>query len=185
MRTPKIHSLIKLIKWYELLMNIHIDDSNINSNAWLSGFIDADGHFSIRATKDKMECKFELSQRQKDHNDHDNYSFLSLIASFLNSEVKKVRMNTPNPQYRIRTLNLNNNILLISYLEAFPLFSSKYLDYKNWELVVNLFKEARLKDGKKLKVKENLDYVQSIKNLNNNNRKEFNWDHLNKFYIIP
>lgn len=40
----------------------------MTSNAWLSGFIEADGHFSLRSTESgkypRIECKFELSQTQ-------------------------------------------------------------------------------------------------------------------------
>jgi len=40
------------------------------------GFIEGDGHFSLRSTESgkypKIECKFELSQTQKDKNNIDN-----------------------------------------------------------------------------------------------------------------
>lgn len=49
------------------------------SNAWLSGFIEGDGHFYFRSTESgkypKIECKFEISQRQKDQNNRDNLFF--------------------------------------------------------------------------------------------------------------
>ena len=81
MRTPKIISFHKLIDWLNCLFKLNIeklniDNSTINSNSWLSGFIDADGHFSVRTTVSsiypKVECKFELSQRQVDHNKQSN-----------------------------------------------------------------------------------------------------------------
>jgi hypothetical protein len=77
MRTPKITALHKLIDWlnYRFKFNmekLNKNDSFINSDSWFSGFIDADGHFSVRATVSsiypKIECRFELSQRQVDHN---------------------------------------------------------------------------------------------------------------------
>jgi len=45
-----------------------IDDSPIDSNSWLAGFIDADGSFHIRITTTpfKVACQFELEQRQLD-----------------------------------------------------------------------------------------------------------------------
>ena len=94
MRTPKIISFHRLIDWlnYRFKINIeklNIDNSFIDSNSWLSGFIDADGHFSVRTTiksiYPKIECKFELSQRQLDHNKQSNYSFLNIIANYLNT----------------------------------------------------------------------------------------------------
>lgn len=101
MKTPKINSLFKLIKW------LNNKDSNLNivalplcirpfsEDAWLSGMIDSDGHFSVRTTMGgkypKIECKFELSQRQMDHLGFDNKMFLTNIASFLNTSLKNTR----------------------------------------------------------------------------------------------
>ena len=70
MRTPKIYALYRLIDWLNSRFDLEIekknkDLSNINSNSWLAGFIDANGHFSVRTSLGsnypKIECKFELS----------------------------------------------------------------------------------------------------------------------------
>lgn len=55
MRTPKINALYRLIDWLNIRFDLDIDKkdkdiSNIDSNSWLAGFIDADGHFSVRTT---------------------------------------------------------------------------------------------------------------------------------------
>lgn len=98
MRTPKINALYRLIDWLNMRFDLNIekkdkDISNIDSNSWLAGFIDADGHFSVRTITvskyPKVECKFELCQRQNDHNNENNYEFLNLIAEFLLTTVKK------------------------------------------------------------------------------------------------
>lgn len=52
MRTSKIEALQRAIKWYNVFYNINIkcldlDLSPIDSNAWLAGFTDGDGNFSI------------------------------------------------------------------------------------------------------------------------------------------
>ncbi|KAI9290430.1 COX1-domain-containing protein [Neoconidiobolus thromboides FSU 785] len=143
MRTPKIKGLYKLIDWLnkrfkELnIIKAPIDKSLLIDNAWLSGLIEADGHFSVRTTiisqYPKMECKLELSQRQKDHNGNSNLSFLEEIAELLLTKVKEIRLNKPNPEYRLRTTNLKANIILETYLEKYPLYGSKYLDYKDWQ----------------------------------------------------
>jgi hypothetical protein len=78
-----------------------------------------------------MECKFEVSQRQNDHNNENNYEYLSLIADLLSTTVKEVRSDKPNPEYRVRTTSLNGNLILVDYLESYPLFSSKYLNYRD------------------------------------------------------
>jgi hypothetical protein len=72
-----------------------------------------------------------LSQRQKDHLGFSNELFLLNIAKFLNTSLKNIRENTSNPQYRLRTTNLESNLILINYLDKYPLFGSKFLDYNN------------------------------------------------------
>ena len=187
MRTPKILALHRLIDWLNSRFNLNIekknkDTSSINSNSWLSGFIDADGHFSVRTTLDskypRIECKFELSQRQNDHNNENNFEFLSLIANFLSSSVKEIRMNKPKPEYRVRTTSLNSNFILIDYLEKYPIFSSKYLNYQDWLKVLAYFKAKTNTETESIKT------IVEIKSQMNNKRTEFNWDHLNKFYNL-
>jgi len=74
----------------------------------------------------KLECKFELSQRQNDHNDRNNLYFLEDIAMFLLTVVKSIKMENIHPQYRIRTTSLKGNIALEKYLNIYPLFGTKY-----------------------------------------------------------
>jgi LAGLIDADG endonuclease len=188
MRTPKISSLFNLIDWLnnknpELnLIKLSLNNNSLSEDAWFSGMIDSDGHFSLRTTMTgkypKIECKFELSQRQKDHLGYSNELFLNNIAVFLNTSLKNIRKNTPNPQYRLRTTNLNSNLILINYLNEYPLLGSKFLDYNNWKEILTLFQS-----GFKY-YKENIDKVLVLKSNMNNNRTIFNWDHLNKFYNL-
>ena len=142
MRTPKIHSLFNLIDWLNKkdlnLIKLPLNKNSLNSDAWLSGIIESEGHFSVRSTLSledrkytKIECKLELSQRQNDHLGHNNEQFLSEIAIFLETSLKKIRENTSHPQYRLRTTNLKSNKILVNYLNSYPLFGSKFLDYKN------------------------------------------------------
>ena len=80
MKTNKIYALHRLIDWYNQYKNTTFEKKGLNtdsisSNAWLSGFIE-DGHFS-RSTETgkypRIECKFEVSKRQKDQNKRDNF----------------------------------------------------------------------------------------------------------------
>jgi hypothetical protein len=74
MRTSKIETFYRLIDYINKFQNFPIlklplDNSDINSNSWLAGFIDADGSFQLRSTeklvnKIKVECRFELEQAQ-------------------------------------------------------------------------------------------------------------------------
>jgi hypothetical protein len=101
----------------------------------LSGFIEANGHFSVRTTESgkypKIECKFELCQRQIDQNNNDNLFFLEEIAKLFQSTVKPIRVERPNPQYRVRTTNLKGNLAVIDYLTKYPLFGTKFLDFQD------------------------------------------------------
>ena len=187
MRTPKIYSLHKLIDWVNNKSNLNISKKELNtslleSDAWLSGFIDADGHFSIRTTINsnysRIECRFELSQAEKNHFGIDNYSYLNLIAIMLNSIVKKVRISKPKPEYRVRTTNLNSNLILINYLTIYPLFSSKYLNYKDWIKVLSYFEK------KEQTKTDSIVEIIRIKSGMNDKRTQFNWDHLGKFYNL-
>jgi LAGLIDADG endonuclease len=185
MKTPKINSLYKLIEWLnkknpQLNLNkLSLNNQPLIKNAWFSGFIESDGQFSVRTSftgkYPKIECKFEVSQRQKDHLGYNNKLFLNTIANFLNVDLKNTRENTSHPQYRLRTTNLKSNLILINYLNKFPLFGSKFLDYKDWERILNLF-------NPRFKYKENINNVLSLKSEMNDKRAVFTWNHLNNFY---
>jgi hypothetical protein len=64
-------------------------------------------------------------------NGRNNLSSLNIIANFLSSSVKAIKLNKPKPEYRVRTINLNSNLILENYLNTFPLLGKKYLDYKD------------------------------------------------------
>ena len=188
MRTNKIYTLHKLIDFLSIKdKDLNIEKKGLNTNslisdAWLSGFIEADGHFSVRTTESgkypKIECKFELVQRQIDHNNNDNLFFLEEIAKLFQSTVKPIRLEKPNPQYRIRTTNIKANFSVIDYLTKYPLFGTKFLDFQDWVNVVNIFKEGRMDH------KFNMTKVKLIKSQMNDNRTEFKWDHLQNFYNL-
>jgi hypothetical protein len=62
MRTPKIEALHRAIVWFNSLRGenfdlLSIDESDITSNAWLAGFTDGDGNFSINLTDRKKKGK--------------------------------------------------------------------------------------------------------------------------------
>ena len=188
MRTPKIYSLYNLIDWLnnknkELnLSKLPLNSKSLENDAWLSGMIESGGQFNLRSSLKgqypKIECKFELSQRQRDHLGNSNDLFLLTIAKFLNLKLKEIRVNTPNPQYRLRTTNLESNLILVNYLNKYSLFGSKFLDYKDWKEVLSLF-EPRFKSNQ-----SNIDKVLTLKSGINDKRTLFNWDHLNKFYNL-
>lgn len=189
MRTPKIHSFYKLIDWLNNSKNTNFvkkplnDGSPLASNAWLSGFLEADGSFQIRTTLSgkyppKAECKLEISQRQTDHKGNSNLQFLEKISGFLLTTVKSVRQDKPNPEYRVRTTSLQANLILFNYLENYPLFGTKYLDSKDWMKVVSIFDKGEHKG------KTGRDRIVQIKSFMNDKRTIFTWDHLQDFYNL-
>lgn len=84
-------------------------------------------------------------------------------------------MNKQHPQYRVRTVNLKGNISLVNYLNNFPLYGSKHLDYLDWLKVVDLVEMGKLNH------KLNMKNVQKIKLNMNDKTTVFTWNHLNKF----
>jgi hypothetical protein len=70
---------------------------------------------------------------------------------------------------------------LMNYLDRYPLFSSKYLDYKNWKEIVLLMKRPSGDENKhRVLSDDDLGYAASKKDNMNSRRTYFNWDHLNK-----
>jgi hypothetical protein len=187
MKTNKIYALHRLIDWYNQYKSTSFEKKGLNtdsmiSNAWLSGFIEADGHFSLRSTESgkypRIECRFELSQRQRDQNKRDNLFFLEEIALSFGSLVKPIRNDSDNPQYRVRTTNLKGNLAVVNYLTKYPLFGTKFSDYIDWVKVVELFNQGSFDH------KLNMDYVKHIKTEMNDNRTILVWDHLQNFYNL-
>jgi len=188
MRTPKINALWKLIDWLNMkdpnldYIKKPLNTSPLITDAWLSGLIEADGHFAIRSTQNdkytKVECKFELSQSQKNHNGESSLYFLENIAELLSTIVNSIRIDKPNPEYKVRTTNLRGNLCLESYLTNYPLFGAKYLDFKSWTEVLNLFKAGKFDH------KSNMQKVIHIKSNMNDKRTVFVWDHLKNFYSL-
>lgn len=185
MRTPKINSLYKLIDFYKGNINIEkkpLNNKSLESDAWLSGFIEADGYFQVRSTLSgkypKFECKLEISQRQTDHKGFSNQEFLNKIADLFNTEVKETRLNKFTPEYRVRTTNTQGNNQAKNYLIKYPLFGTKYLDSIDWMKVLDLFNNSEHKTelGK--------EKILNIKSNMNDKRTVFTWDHLQNFYKL-
>lgn len=194
MRTPKIKALHDLIDWMKvseysdaIIPKLPLNCEPLASNPWFAGFIDGDGHFSVRATGSKtkrtnpvVECRFELVQRQIYHNGLSNYEFMYEIAKFLDSKLGVVRSDSAHPQYRVRTINLASNSVLINYLEKYRLFSTKFLDYKDWKNIIEIYKESLAYKNDTSKNKA-IMRITTIKNRMNDKRTVFYWDHLNSF----
>ena len=191
-RTPKIERLNKLIDWYNFdghylvkykINKLPLDTSPLMSNAWLSGFIDADGNFYIRHSKSSKgilttKVSFRISQSINDKWMNSKLSFMQDIANLLHSKVEYVDRQIKGKSYLVRTSSYLSNLEITNYLYKYPLFSSKYLDFLNYSHIVPLFKKRFQHTT------ENIELVVKNKSEMNDSRTSFNWDHLNKFYTI-
>ena len=137
-RTPKIDQLHKLIDWlnnkYSMAISkLPLDNSPLDENSWLTGFIEADGGFYIRFSLKQIICKFNLEQRMIYPKTKESYNeILEKISLFFNVKLHtRIRKNYKNSYYIIRVENQNSIKFLINYLDKHTLLSSKYLDYLN------------------------------------------------------
>lgn len=191
LRTPKINAFHKLIdffnqkqKAFDNIIKLPLDNSPINSNAWLTGFIDSDGCFSIKGfSSEKLRTylgfQFYLPQRVNDVSGESLEKVMQNIADFLNTKLRIRTFKEKYSQFVVNTSSIESNKILINYLNAYPLLSSKYLDYKDWEKALNFY------IGKLHRDPAYLAKIRSLKLNMNIGRNVFNWDHIeNSIYKL-
>lgn len=179
-RTPKINSLFEMIDFLNAkgdnIIKLPLDSSPLNSNAWLAGFIDADGHFAIKGftsnPKTYLAIHFQLGQRNTDKSGESLEKLMLKIAEFLLVKLSKRVFSEKFHQFVINTSNPVSNKVLIDYLNTYPLLSSKYLDFKDWEAASNIYVHKLHKDPVQF------EKIRNIKANMNNNRTYFSWAHL-------
>jgi hypothetical protein len=186
MRTDKINRLYVLIDYLNQkdpsngIEKKPLDISSFLHNSWLAGFIEAEGHFAVRVQKNqyiKIACRFELEQSAISFYGFSYYDLMMSISSFLEASLKPFS-NKNKLYYRLRTLNKSSNSLLIAYLDKYPLFGVKYLDYLDWLKIYKLFIKKEHLDI------NNFETIKNIQNNMNDSRHFFLWDHLNNFYKL-
>ena len=121
MRTPKIEALFRLIDWYNAkssgfrdvkmaneskIEKLGLDSSPLGNNPWLSGFIEADGHFycgfdlNVDGLATNVKCYMAISQKQlykanSDKLENSNFNFMRSIQEFLDiktvNEIKRIK----------------------------------------------------------------------------------------------
>jgi hypothetical protein len=183
-RGPNIYQLNKLIDYINLksrpcgtiynFVKKPLDLSPLKNNSWLAGFIEADGSFQVRTSlkskQPRLGLSFELSQARTNKQGYSTLSLMEMISTFLGVKVNSIRGDRKYPQYRIRTSSVSTNNILLDYLDKYPLYGSKYLDYKDWCKILLFFE----KDTQFVNVEE----IKKIKANMNQYRTIFNWDHL-------
>lgn len=191
LRTPKVDQVYKLIDWLNINHNTNIAKLPINTNkiendAWLSGFIDSEGSFSVQHTKlengakkRKISCRLRIEQRMFYPITKESYfQVLTDIANFLNcSLLVRKQVSTGNEYYTLTASSKTSLSIIINYLNKTPLFSSKFLDYKDWKEIAELVLES------KQYTDDGLNKTDAARSNMNRQRTYYNWDHLNKLYI--
>lgn len=197
MRTPKIEALHRAINWINHKDNssipcLGLDKSPLDSNAWLAGFSDADGCFSITVCDRKkngvflrtsVQTFFRIEVKQNysrevslEHGGSSFFPIMSEISHFLTVNLYTRTRKTKDKvfyAFAVVAHNYRSYGILHEYFAKFPLYSSKYLAYKDWCLVQELYKGSL--------TKENLVKIKEIKNKFNSKRKVFDFSHLKSF----
>lgn len=170
---------------------------NFKSASWwfvvhiLSLFFD--GNFSIslidrkkkgNITTKRVQTFFRIELRQTYHREASveqggasYFVILNKIATYLGVNLySRTRILNDKVFYAFMVVSHSaaNHAKVISYFDRFPLYSSKYLAYKDWSYVVE---QARLRAGKVLTQKE-ISEVETIKAQFNSKRKLFDFAHL-------
>jgi len=72
------------------------------------------------------------------------FNVLTNITNFLNcSLLTRKQKSTGNEYYTLTASNKMSLDVIINYLDKYPLFSSKYLDYKDWKEIALLIFENK------------------------------------------
>lgn len=185
LRTPKIAKFNAMINWINQetgssITTYDVDNSSLLVNAWLSGFIEADGSFDIRvsqsdnhATKNRVSARLRLEQRELDPNTGASYlEVMTSIAKALGVTLNKSIHNGNIEYFLISASSTKSRGIIVNYFTQFPLFSSKRLNYFDWNACHNLIisKNHTTKEGRDIALKLKLGM--------NSKRTYFNWDHL-------
>jgi hypothetical protein len=167
LRTPKNNTLNKLIAYFSLKLDdlggsylvekSVIDISDLNSNAWFSGFVEADGSFSVRVyefTPKKentrrsysasVRMRFNITQRAYDIPTESSMMDIMLkIATFLNTKLIEQSSNKADISKKalvVEVTAITNLQILVNYFNKYPLLGVKALDFKDWEKVYFMIK---------------------------------------------
>lgn len=154
------------------------NNSNIilESN-WVQGFIDGEGSFQCdlqyRTTKTNSYYLINTSLQIKQNN-HE-VAVLDAIKSFFQNQYGATGFLKPayNTKDLNTILNLNRNAttywitqsnIIIDFIESYPLYTRKILDYLDWKQIVNL------KSNKAHLTAEGIDLIKKIKSGMNSGR---------------
>lgn len=185
LRTPKIDKFNTLITWINIktkqnIATHKVDCSDLLSNAWLSGFIEADGSFDIRVSqtstgsiKNRVSARLRLEQRQFDPVSLVSYSdIMSSIAEVFGTSLNTSTHNFQVQYFLIAASSAKARAIICNYFIMYPLFSSKRLNFQDWLVCHNLIVTNKHTSP------EGRDTALKLKAGMNNKRTYLSWDHL-------
>ena len=178
LRTPKIHdfkNLVAFIKEQDSSISLDVlplDDSSIGSNAWFSGFCDAESEFRLqilnkrhkknageekKADEAQKNCEktakllFHLPVKQCYNPSLTSSSSISsfipicsTIGEFFKTKHRQEILETKSYKISITTGSKKSTTKLIDYFDKFPLCcSSKNAAYRNWKEIQKQMQEKR------------------------------------------
>lgn len=160
----------------------------------MAGFSDADAGFAITVYDRKkngvflrtsVQTVFRIEVKQnysrevsQDIGGASYFNILTEITNFLTVNLyTRTRKKEDKVFYAFMAIahNSRSHEIVRKYFDRFPLYSSKYLSYKDWCLVQDLNKGSL--------TKEKLDKIKIIKNNFNNKKKQYNFSHLDSLHF--
>ena len=167
-----------------------IDNSNILNNAWLAGFSDANSYFDIILNKSKnnesISLRYSLVIKQDFISSNINESFYPIMLNIAKTfdtniytkcryiKVDKSQQYKTYYSYTISINNISKIIQVNNYFSKYLLLTSKYLDYKDWNKLLNYIINNNNKST-------NINVVKLGKEIKNNfniKRTKINFKHL-------
>lgn len=201
-----LHRLIDWLnaRWDEKsqMPKLGLDCSPLGNNPWFTGFIESDGNFYCsfglnpegKATIVKSYMRISQNQIARSAKipsglspvgvavGNSNSPIMEKIREFLGvktvTEIKRTKKDYVELAYEVRTTKKTSCDLLINYLSAYPLFSSKHQDFLDWREI------HRIRLSREYKTIEGTSKLISLKNSMNTKRTQFNWDSLDSFYCL-
>jgi len=126
-----------------------MDCSDLVSNSWLAGFIVVNSGFFVSFSEPnksksssiiknfRIACSLNIEQRMTDPISKLIYEYLFLkISSFLKCKLEISKHNVNKNYIKVRAYNQTSLKIVLNYFDQYNLYSSKYLDYKDWSKIV-------------------------------------------------
>lgn len=178
--TPKVEQFNLMIDWINKEKNLNIIKEEVKEikldNMWLTGFLDADSCFYLRATtkgkKERYSAKMTIDQRWISNTGRSYEPIMMKIKDYLEGSIRIVQKANGKNYYTLTVESKQARSKLILHLEKYKLKSSKYLDYECWKEGIKII------EGNKILMEIDKTNFKLIKTQMNNSRKIFSWKHL-------